>query len=295
MEVPTPYKVSTITATAFVCSKLDIAVLFRDVALAASFEEAGVIRCEFIDENKQPVSRGADVRKANRRRNSKKKRFENQATFLIRPTAQAPNIVNTKVFRNGNVQMTGNKSYEDGVRCVELLIAAIRGVPGAAASPDDLRVDNYLIRLINSDFRVPFRINNPVLQRAMMTSDYVSIYEPCIYPGVKILYYYRPDRASGRCGCHPHCGGKSCKKITIAVFQSGAVIITGAIDMVMLDVAYAYTAGMLVALREKIEQKSMSALVSKMAAALGKPRDQNILNFCTARAKAATCSPPTVK
>ena len=68
-------------------------------------------------------------------------------------------------------------------------------------------------------------------------------YEPCNYPGVNIKFFWKKDCIGtnnyGKCVCNPggeRCSGKGdgeseCKKITIAVFQSGKVIITGA-DMV---------------------------------------------------------------
>jgi TATA-box binding protein (TBP) (component of TFIID and TFIIIB) len=107
----------------------------------------------------------------------------------------------------------------------------------------------------------------------------VVSYEPCTYPGVKIHYYWNKgykeneilkcENLSGNCCCnwlkslHPllskkprkkpidniyiKCSGKmdgnlvgGCRRITISVFQSGNIIITGAQTMEQIRDAYLY-------------------------------------------------------
>jgi len=73
-----------------------------------------------------------------------------------------------------------------------------------------------------------------------------STYEPCIYPGVNIKYFWNSEyNNNGICKCTAKCNGKgkgngngNCKKITIAAFQSGNVIITGARDIDQILVTY---------------------------------------------------------
>ena len=74
-----------------------------------------------------------------------------------------------------------------------------------------------------------------------------SSYEPCIYPGVNIKYYYNKDTNHGICNCSMRCNGKGdgygngcCKRVTIVVFMSGEVIITGARTRDQLLIAYNY-------------------------------------------------------
>ena len=307
---PRPYRVSTITVTASVNSPLDLPQLFRNLALpdpagppasrAADAGAAAIVRAEFFDEDKRPASRGMDVKPKSsrkpRRDRKAPKRFNNQVTLLVRPvqahttvaataahpaarsaTAAHP-TVNMKVFRNGNVQMTGVRAPADGVACVEALIAAVREAHSrghaVAARPDDLRCTSYALRLMNCDFRVPFRINNHALQSLLIGSDYTSIYEPSIYHGVKVLYYWNAT-TPGVCACERHCSsvrvGAPCKKITIAVFSSGAVIVTGPTDTAMADDAYRFVHGLLLANRRAIEQQPFASQVDKMAAWLGMP------------------------
>jgi hypothetical protein len=74
---------------------------------------------------------------------------------------------------------------------------------------------------------------------------YYSSYESAIYPGVNIKYYYNPAKQqTGICNCEGPCDGKGsqgfCKKITIAVFKSGKIIITGGNSMVHIHTAYEF-------------------------------------------------------
>ena len=65
----------------------------------------------------------------------------------------------------------------------------------------------------------------------MIDKEYYSTFESCIYPGVKIKYYYNENNTNnGICNCDGCCNGKGingdCKSITIAVFNSGKALIT---------------------------------------------------------------------
>lgn len=103
--------------------------------------------------------------------------------------------------------------------------------------------------LINSDFNVNFKIKRNILH-SILKDDYqiVSRFEPGIYPGVNNKYYFNTDykdkEHKGRCYCTKKCEGKGsgkgngeCKKITIAAFQSGSIIITGARDIIHIVAA----------------------------------------------------------
>jgi hypothetical protein len=77
-----------------------------------------------------------------------------------------------------------------------------------------------------------------------------SSYEPCIYPGVNSKYYFNisnNNEFEGKCYCDVYCDGKGngdgngkCKKITISIFQSGSIIITGARNMIQINEAHKF-------------------------------------------------------
>ena len=73
-------------------------------------------------------------------------------------------------------------------------------------------------------------IDREALHRLIIEKGYYSSYEPCTYPGVNIKYYENPLlNNNGICNCEITCNGKgkndTCKKIKIAAFKSGKIII----------------------------------------------------------------------
>lgn len=115
---------------------------------------------------------------------------------------------------------------------------------------DAFKLDNIKIELINSDFSTNFMINNTKLYKIVL-SKYKAFasYEPNDYPGVKNKFYWNADnikhnRKQGKCYCKQKCikkGKKTpCNQITISVFQSGSVIITGAKSIQQIRDAYEY-------------------------------------------------------
>ena len=115
---------------------------------------------------------------------------------------------------------------------------------------DQIKYNNTKIELINSDFSTNFPINNTKLNE-IVKNKYKSFssYEPNDYPGVKNKFFWNSDNIKnkkdhGKCYCLPNCikrGKKSlCVQITISVFQSGSVIITGAKSITQVKDAYKY-------------------------------------------------------
>ena len=114
---------------------------------------------------------------------------------------------------------------------------------------NDIKIEDIDIVLINSDFNINFKIKRNNLFN-ILTKNYniVTRYEPGIYPGVNSKYYwnksYENHEFEGKCYCTKKCTGKGkgngdgdCKKITIAAFQSGSVIITGAREILHIEKA----------------------------------------------------------
>ena len=100
-----------------------------------------------------------------------------------------------------------------------------------------ISITKYNITLINSDFYIGFKLNrtnvyNYILNDCGMLCDY----DPCIYQGVLIKFYWNDTKTiqDGKCLCNVPCNGKGtgngngqCRKITVSIFQSGNIIITG--------------------------------------------------------------------
>ena len=123
----------------------------------------------------------------------KRNYFQNQITLIIKLNINRK--INLKIFRNGKIQMTGLKSKENGILACNTILKEIQR-----------------IKLINC------------------TKKYFEC---------RFKFYWNKTtidtKNKGICVCKKTCDGKGngngdgeCKKITIATFQSGNIIITGA-------------------------------------------------------------------
>jgi len=242
---------------------------------------------------------------------SKKKIFYNQITIKIRPYYNINKkinlnlVINLKLFRNGNLQMCGLRSENDGYMSLKVLLKQINNILDIQRTQINLLrsiydesiiklivnklfdknqylinydsymdiskrnfiynkytyiglnnhfnhkyikniinknnnlfyIKKYSITLINSDFYIGFKINrNNVYDFILNQINIICDYDPCIYQGVLIKFYWNNTKSiqDGKCNCTIPCNGKGCgygngecKKITISVFQSGNIIITG--------------------------------------------------------------------
>ena len=237
----TNYRISTITVTGGINSEVNLNILYEQM-LATPMEQVHYIE---HGESKHDLKSYGTMRKKSRKKNAQqKKRFDNQLTIVFEFDQ---NMYNVKLFKNGNIQITGVKNIEKGRQAIDQLIEMLTALYAydnrIIADVESVENVNYRVRLINSDFKVNFEIRLDYLYR-LMTESYqiVCSYEPCIYPGAKIEYYYNKQSMDGKCHCEAACNGKTdqCKKITIAIFQSGCVIITGANCVDHINVAYEF-------------------------------------------------------
>ena len=253
---PTPYRVSTITTTGSLGCIINLDELFKNI----DTDEIDT-KIAYVEYGKRKFDNSfckGQVKKTIQM-GTKSKRFDNQVTVLYKDDAE--NIyVSAKIFKNGNLQMTGVKTDEQG----HMIMEKIRNIIAKAYEKNAdvlfnepisvLVPSNYSIRLINSDFKMGFPIRRDLLFKIMIR-DYENgcSYEPCIYPGVKIQYFHNDESTpkDGVCRCEVPCVFKKkgdnsgCRKVTIAVFQSGSVIITGAQKLSQIDDVYAFITNVL--------------------------------------------------
>lgn len=262
----TPYRVSTITITGGINSNVKLDILYDTlyknyVTFKEEFKTDGEITDIEYGENKHffQISQTKTKNSKRKTKDKPKKRFNNQLTIIV---YMHDNSYNIKLFRNGNLQMTGVKNIEIGNEVINYLMNCIKNLHlkfnnDILSDIDKLENINYKVRLINCDFKVNFQIRLDYLYR-IITKEYgiTCSYEPCIYPGAKIEYYY-PN--NGLCLCEKYCNGKKdhCKKITIAVFQSGNIIITGANKIEHVNIAYKFICDILELNVSKIYRKKL--------------------------------------
>jgi TATA-box binding protein (TBP) (component of TFIID and TFIIIB) len=223
-------RISTMTACAEIRSNIDLSKMYENTHLS-----------EFI----KYVEHGDNNYKGFAKKNTKKKRKEkSKRTFFNQVTLHCfydDKIINVKFFNNGKIQMTGLKYEEQGLKLYSELLKLFKEF--RETFDGELELLNYRIVLINSDFTLDRDIDRDILQDKLVENLYYSTYEPCVYPGVNIKYYFNTNNTDGICKCKSVCGGKGCgdgdgecKRVTIAVFKEGNTIITGAKERKQLEV-----------------------------------------------------------
>nr|WRJ69762.1 putative TATA-box binding protein [Oceanusvirus sp.] len=230
---PPPYRINTMTLTA----KSGLPRIDLDVLKTVSVgHDAGIAHVSFVSSDRTIVRRGNVIKKNGRRRTYSKRMFDNQAT-VVAHVPEREGYVNIKLFRNGQLQMTGARSVQEGKHAVTNVL----GKMGHDAS----RVHDVNVRLMNSDFRLGYRVDRDKLYA--LVTDVLGLrcsYNPSVYLAVKTYYMFNEH---GDGVCRGECDGKKpgscCKKITVFVFHTGAVIITGAVTVKQLEAAHSWITG----------------------------------------------------
>ena len=228
-QIPTDLHVSAIVQI----GKINATINLNELARALNTSST-VLYLEFGSS----VIKGNNPKKSKRKHKSKKEKkfFYNQVTIHL--PREDDKRVNMKIFNNGTVQMTGIVKETQGLEKIHDLVREVNNLSiedrkAIFDTTDVIKYENETDTvLINSDFDIGFDLNREALHRLIIQAGYYSSYEPCIYPGVNIKYYCNALQNNlGICDCDKPCDGKgkdnTCKRITIAAFKSGKIIITG--------------------------------------------------------------------
>jgi TATA-box binding protein (TBP) (component of TFIID and TFIIIB) len=248
---PTPLRISTKVITANMGTTMNAKLLFdtiHQILVPLWWPGEGVLKMEH---DKHVV--GYASRDAFSKRGVSDKTFFNQSTIVVRKATNAEKTqfkeVNVKLFGNGGIQMTGIPAEEFARETLVWLLDELVKVqaPVFASKPS---LEKFKVQLINSDYQVAHPINRTALHNILSrTYGLFSTFESTIYQGVNTKYYYNdkhsdPDRP-GICLCTKRCRGQGsgdgpgeCKRITMSVFQTGKIIITGGRYMFQLEEAY---------------------------------------------------------
>tara|TARA_B100001094_G_scaffold143988_2_gene139501 strand:+ start:3551 stop:4327 length:777 start_codon:yes stop_codon:yes gene_type:complete len=223
--------------------KLNTKIVLKSLAESLNINH-NILYIEYGSE----INKGSNNKKLSKKKLESKKYFYNQLTLHIHNSLKKNKRVNVKIFNNGRIQMTGINSGVVGSTTMEIVLKEflnLSNIDEIFSEIDIKQIGDLETVLINSDFDIYHEVDRESLHRSIVDNGYLSSYEPCNYPGVNIKYYFNPcKRNFGICDCEKPCNGKglnnTCKKITIAVFKSGKIIITGGRNKHHIQTAYEF-------------------------------------------------------
>ena len=211
--IPSNIKISTISATCSLGTNFMLNEIYKyfklDISKIFTVKYAGKIKSLEQQKNKK----------------KKRKSFQNQMTVEIKPDLldYPDSKVSVKIFRNGSIQMSGIKSILAVNNIFTKLISEMKKQYGIIENGkmidinfvediDSLQVSKFKIDMINSGFQLDYQVNRENLYNKLLENKMECKFEPSIHAGVNIKFLPTGSK----------------KIVSIFVFESGNIIITGA-------------------------------------------------------------------
>lgn len=165
--------------------------------------------------------------------------------------------LNLFMFSSGKIKLTGclhEYHIDMGLKCLKESLKMCESAQAIfGVHVDDFHVISKKSIMINTDFSFPFKIKRFELDQIVRQKyNLMSSYEPCSHPACIIRLYVNPTYTfDGTCHCKEvhnskrGCTGKgleqnNCKGITVLVFQSGKVILTGSRDLKQVKIGHGF-------------------------------------------------------
>jgi len=172
-------------------------------------------------------------------------KFYNSFIFNWHTKYQYRTLVSVKVFPNGKIQVAGLSSI---MSCAYIIRKVYRKLFKHFNFPDTSEIKNVKIAMINSDFKISNIFN--LVKFCEILSNYNIkqngnflniVYQPIKYPAINSKFI--PDSMLEKYNEHIYKFGYKKKftgNISILIFRSGSIIITGgnSIDEYMLTYKY---------------------------------------------------------
>ena len=260
--LPDDLKISTITMTCKVDTKFNLENISRYVDLSQN----GIISVKY---GKEPECNRNLVPPKTRKKKKITRAFYNQATVVVNP--KKGKKVNIKLFLNGSIQMTGCNSLDSCVLGIKTLFSELKKTKAIVdiqtfdkiimkpfvEDKNELelsKVKNVDIRMINSNFHIGFKVDRENFYKILLNKNIECTYEPIVHACVNIKYNY-----------------SDAKKISIFVFESGSIIITGANNSDHIVKAYTF-------ITKELYENYNSIVVNNLDSIMDKPDIMNLIN-----------------
>ena len=245
-------RISTMTVTANWGTQINRDILFRHLIhlmIPIWYPGEGILKLEHNN-----TVCGASYKDLFTNRKTTGKTFFNQSTIVIRRRLTSGwKEVNMKLFANGGIQMTGIPSEEFAIQTIHWLLAQIK-IFSPSPFSGEVIITKISVPLINTDFTINKDIQQDILQNILVdTYNLISTLEKTIYQGINMKYFFNSNNInSGVCCCNSYCDGfgngdgdGKCKRITVSIFRTGKIIITGAMNLKQINTAYDFICGVI--------------------------------------------------
>lgn len=247
-KLPENVTISTMSATCSLGVDVELANIFNYMKLNKKYISTIKYKGEIKSLEKQ----------SKRKRKKTVKSFQNQLTVEIRPDIEKlpDNKISIKIFKNGSIQMSGVKSLYACNLALNKLIDSISKEYGVIidgkindikfiSDKSKIKIIRYKVDMINSNFNINYEVNRENLYNILLNKKIECRYEPSIHACVNIKF--RPTN--------------SIKNISIFVFQSGHIIITGAKNINNIAESYDYITNLLSEHQSEIEKSKISDIL----------------------------------
>jgi TATA-box binding protein (TBP) (component of TFIID and TFIIIB) len=166
------------------------------------------------------------------------KTFNNQLTMKLKIAEDK--FVSVKIFLNGSIQIAGSKSIEQINKSIECLIKILKKRYFVESLNEEIHlvesynfaIKDFKINMINSNFYVNYKINIENLYPLITKKGVKARFEPLSHRCVNIKFV-------------PDTNKETDKPISIFVFESGSIIITGARNGNNIKAAYEFITNVL--------------------------------------------------
>ncbi len=199
--------------------------------------------CENLIEELKKIEEATLSKQGRQKEKKDNEHFYNSCSVIIKPNKNIK-CINVKLFNNGRITLTGSKEESDGYKACCVLLDELKKEEGIFLNESNENIEKLEIKdfdttMINSNYSLNFKLDLDVFYNCLERDDknIVKMYDSEKYRGLKLSYFWndnKGDNQNGICNCAKKCKGKGkgtqkgeCKKVTIAIFKSGSVIITG--------------------------------------------------------------------
>ena len=245
--IPEDIKISTISAT---CS-LGVNLLLPNIYKYLKLSKDGIYTIKYDNKIKslELLKKKKKVQKS----------FQNQMTVEINPDLiEYPlSKISVKIFKNGSIQMSGIKNIKACNNVLKKLVTELERVL-AIIENNNIREINFIennekiviskfkIDMINSGFELKYEIDREIFYNVLLEKNIECKFEPSIHAGVNIKYLIDNEL----------------KKVSVFVFESGSIIITGAKTIDNIVKTYEFISDFINKNKFKIKKNKISSILN---------------------------------